>query len=72
MLCALLLDHFIHRSHRNTAVDAYGAAVSALIDDELLCCSSGSAICSSVFGVSCCFFPSILFNHYRPPFAGIS
>ena len=44
MLCALLIDHFVHRSHWNTAVDTYGAAMSALFDDELLYCSSGSVI----------------------------
>jgi len=40
MLCALLLDHFIHRSHRNTAVDVCFATVFAVTDDELLRCSS--------------------------------
>ena len=33
MLYALLLDHFIHRSHRNTAINVACATVGAVTDD---------------------------------------
>ena len=72
MLGGPLIDLFIHRSRRNIVVDTYGAAVSALIDDELLNCSSGLVISSSVFWVSSLVLPSVLFNRYRPSFAARS
>ena len=65
MLCALLLDHFIHRSHRNTVVDVCFAVVFAVTDNELLRCSSSPSFCSSVFGVSSRFFLGLLLNCYR-------
>ena len=52
VLCDLLVALFIHCSHRNIATDIRRAVVSALFADKLLCCSSGSAIYSNVFGVS--------------------
>ena len=52
VLCGLLVDPFIHYRRWNIAVDDSYAAISALIADKLICCSSGSSISSSEFGVS--------------------
>jgi len=53
MLCALLLDRFVHRSHRNIAVVVACSAVVAVNVEPLHRCSFGPALCSVVFGVSC-------------------
>ena len=47
-------------------------AVSARITNPLFCCSSGSVIDSSVFGVSCRIFPSALFDLYGSCFSGVA
>ena len=52
VLCGLLVDPFIHCRCQNVAIDDSYAAVSALIADKPICCSSGSSISSSEFGVS--------------------
>ena len=38
MLCALLLDHFVHRSHWSTIADVVHAAMIAVTDDEFHRC----------------------------------
>ena len=72
MLCALLLDHFVHRSHRSTIADVVRTAVIAMTDDELLRCSSSPFFCLSVFGVSSWCFLGLLFNRYRPGFTDVA
>jgi hypothetical protein len=36
VLCALLLDQFVHRSHRNIAVDVVRVAAAAVLLEPLL------------------------------------
>ena len=71
VLCARLVDRFVHRSHRSIAVVEDYSAVIAVNVDLLHSCFSGLASYSSAFGVSFWFFPSCLFNRYRTCFTGI-
>ena len=64
VLCAQLIDHFLHRSRRSIAVVEICSAVTVVTVEPCLCCFSGSASDSSVFGVSSRFYPSCLFHRY--------
>ena len=52
VLCTLMIDQIVYRSHRDFAVDVACAAVVAVHVDPSLRWSSGSVIDSSVIGVS--------------------
>ena len=52
VLCTLMLDQIVHRSHRDFAVDIAFAVVVAVHVDPSLRWSYGSVIDSSVIGVS--------------------
>ena len=53
MLYDLLIAPFVHRSHRSTTVAVACSVVAAVTIELRLHCSSGLALCSVVFGVSC-------------------
>ena len=65
VLCAQLVDRFVHRSHRSIAVVEDCSAVIAVTVDPPLRCSSGSSITFNMIGVSCWCFLDPLFNCYR-------
>ena len=52
VLCALLIEPFVHHSHRNITADEAYVAMAVVTIDLLHRCSSGPDFCSSVFGVS--------------------
>ena len=72
MLCARLVDRFVHRSHRSIAVVEDCSAVIAVTVDLPIRCSSGSSIAFNVFGVSSWFFLCLLFHHFQFCFAGVA
>ena len=72
MLYERLIAPFILYSRRNTTIDDRCSAVAAVLVDPLIRCSSGSAIDSSVFGLSSLVFLGHLFNRYRPCFAYVA
>ena len=71
MLCARLVDRFVHCSHRSIAVVEDCSAVIAVTVDPPIRCSFGSSIAFNVFGVSSWFFSCDLFHRYRCPIAGV-
>ena len=71
MLCAWLVDRFVHRSHWNIAIVVARAVVVSVTVDPPLRCSSDSSIAFNVFGVSSWFFSCGLFHRYQSLVAGI-
>jgi hypothetical protein len=72
VLCARLIDRFVHRSSRNIVVVVACSAVVAVNVDPSLRWSSGSVIDSSMIGVSSWVFLGHLFSRYRPYFISIT
>ena len=53
VLNTLLIARFDHRSRRSVATDDHCSVVAVVTVDQHLCGSSGLALCSIAFGVSC-------------------